>query len=282
MAKIDENIKVVMLKGEKGEKGETGEGLPKGGKTGQYLQKKTDADYDFRWSDITTVPWNNVTGKPEATTSSAGLMSAEDKTALDGLKTHSHGLINQKIGINRLDRKPDATWNEIIGDGGDDDNAGNVLKVFATSDQCPEWLLPNMYGTGIAFGSEDMRAVITAPLIIGNPLRVAVCYKNVIKWYADILDSNNYKSIVKSTTKSFTLSAASWSDWTQSISDSLITATSNQEVIPAIGISKEQLTAFQKAMVVDAGQEAGKLTLRVMGTLPTIDIPIRIIFRGTI
>lgn len=39
-------------KGEKGEKGDTGTGTPTGGKAGQYLKKKTDADYDFEWSDI--------------------------------------------------------------------------------------------------------------------------------------------------------------------------------------------------------------------------------------
>ena len=62
----------------------------------------------------------------------------------------------------------------------------------------------------------------------------------------------------------------------------MITGTSNQEVIPAIGITKEQLIAFQNAMIVDAGQSSGSMTLKVMGTLPKIDIPIRVIFRGNI
>lgn len=85
-----------------------------------------------------------------------------------------------------------------------------------------------------------------------------------------------------STVKSFTLSASSWSSGTYTISDSLITASSNQEVLPAVGITSAQYNALSKAMIVDGGQAAGSMTLKALGTVPTIDIPIRIIFRGTI
>lgn len=88
------------------------------------------------------------------------------------------------------------------------------------------------------------------------------------------------KTAITSTTKAFTLSASSWISGTYTISDALITATSNQEIMPAVGITLDQLKALQTAMLVDGGQSAGKLTLKAMGTAPTIDIPIRIIFRG--
>jgi len=88
------------------------------------------------------------------------------------------------------------------------------------------------------------------------------------------------KTAITSTTKSYTLSASSWNDGSYTISDSLITATSNQEIIPALDITADQLKALQTAMLVDGGQSAGKLTLKAMGTAPTINIPIRIIFRG--
>lgn len=85
------------------------------------------------------------------------------------------------------------------------------------------------------------------------------------------------------TTKSFTLSAANWEksgEWDKyTISDSLVTATSNQEVVPSSSISREQLKALQKANLVGS-QENGKMHLWVYGTVPTIDIPITIIFRG--
>lgn len=85
-----------------------------------------------------------------------------------------------------------------------------------------------------------------------------------------------------STIKSFTLTAASWSSGSYTISDSLITASSNQEVLPAIGITADQMKALQKANIIDSGQSEGSLTLKALGTVPSIDIPIRIIFRGTI
>lgn len=177
-------VKILMLKGEKGEKGETGTGTPTGGKTGQYLQKKTDADYDYHWSDITTVSFDSVTDKPDAYPTTWGKVSG----------------------------KPSAyptTWDEVSG----------KPSTFAPT---------------------------------------------------------------PSVTKSLTLTAASWSSGSYTISDSLITASSNQEIIPAIGITADQLNALQNAMIVEGGQSKGSLTLTALGTVPTIDIPIRVIFRGTI
>ena len=83
-----------------------------------------------------------------------------------------------------------------------------------------------------------------------------------------------------SNVKSYTLSASSWSNGTYTISDSLITTSSNQEILPAVGITADQLKALQKAMIVDGGQSAGSLTLKALGTVPNIDIPIRVIYRG--
>lgn len=156
--------------GEKGDKGETGKGLPKGGKIGQYLRKKSNVDYDYEWSDVIAVLWDNVTGKPDAYPT---------------------------------------TW----------DNVSGKPSTFAPT---------------------------------------------------------------PSVTKSLTLTAASWSSGSYTISDSLITASSNQEIIPAIGITADQLNALQNAMIVEGGQSKGSLTLTALGTVPTIDIPIRVIFRGTI
>ena len=81
---------------------------------------------------------------------------------------------------------------------------------------------------------------------------------------------------------SYTLAAASWdtTNKTYAVSNPLITATSDQEYLPAIGITDDQLRALQKANIQDAGQEAGTATLKAYGTVPTIDIPIRIKYRG--
>ena len=84
----------------------------------------------------------------------------------------------------------------------------------------------------------------------------------------------------KSTTVSATLSASGWADGSYTLSVSGVTTTSNQEVLPAVDITAEQLAALQEANIQDGGQTTGKITLKAFGSVPTVDIPIRIIVRG--
>lgn len=85
---------------------------------------------------------------------------------------------------------------------------------------------------------------------------------------------------IKTTTKNITLTAASWSNGSYTISDSLITASSIQEIIPATNISADQYKALVKASIVATGQSVGSITIKAFGTVPSIDIPITVIFRG--
>lgn len=91
---------------------------------------------------------------------------------------------------------------------------------------------------------------------------------------------NALKNTISTTTKSITLSASGWSSGTYTISDSLITATSNQEIIPSPSISADQYKALVKASLVATGQSAGSITIKAFGATPTIDIPVTVIFRG--
>lgn len=88
----------------------------------------------------------------------------------------------------------------------------------------------------------------------------------------------------QSTTVTATLSAASWTGdaapYSYSLSVTGVTETSNQEILPAIDITAEQLEALQAANIQDGGQAAGSITLKAFGDVPTIDIPIRVIVRG--
>ena len=81
-----------------------------------------------------------------------------------------------------------------------------------------------------------------------------------------------------------TLLAANWTGddapYTYTLSVAGVTATSNQEYLPALDITTEQLEALQAANIQDGGQAAGTVTLKAFGTKPTIDLPIRIIKRG--
>jgi len=59
-----------------------------------------------------------------------------------------------------------------------------------------------------------------------------------------------------------------------------ISTVSNQEVLPGLNITKAQLEALQAANIIDGGQSSGQMILKAMGDVPTIDIPIRVLFRG--
>ena len=82
------------------------------------------------------------------------------------------------------------------------------------------------------------------------------------------------------------LYASSWSNGTYTISDNRIHVDSGKEttqvILPAKSIQLSQLKALQKAQIVDFSQSEGQVVLKALNTngVPTIDIPIRIQFRG--
>lgn len=80
------------------------------------------------------------------------------------------------------------------------------------------------------------------------------------------------------------LLASNWSGGKYTISDSRISATSTQEVIPALSdnITDPSLEALQVANIQDGGQTNGMMFLVARGDVPTVDIPIRVIFKGEI
>lgn len=58
----------------------------------------------------------------------------------------------------------------------------------------------------------------------------------------------------------------------------LVTATSLQFLLPAIDITDAQMDAFRKAILIGGAQDNGVLEIIAKGIIPTIDIPIRIIY----
>lgn len=97
---------------------------------------------------------------------------------------------------------------------------------------------------------------------------------------SDALRPSDIGAAEKSTTVTATLSASGWADGVYVLSVNGVTATSNQELLPAVDITAEQLAALQGANIQDGGQTAGNITLKAYGDVPTIDIPIRVIKRG--
>ena len=104
-------------------------------------------------------------------------------------------------------------------------------------------------------------------------------YQPTTKKYVD-----DVIATTKSTIVSAALSANNWSGdsapYTYTFSISGVTTSSNQELLPALNITSEQLTALQAANIQDGGQTADTIVLKAFGDKPTIDLPIRVILRG--
>ena len=90
--------------------------------------------------------------------------------------------------------------------------------------------------------------------------------------------------VEKSSIVTATLLSTGWTGdaapYSYALTVSGVTATSNQEVLPALNITAEQLEALQSANIQDGGQAANSMTLKAYGDKPTIDLPIRVIKRG--
>ncbi len=84
----------------------------------------------------------------------------------------------------------------------------------------------------------------------------------------------------KSNIGDYTLNASGWQDGEYDLLVSNVTATSANEILPKLNATEEEVSAFQSATIIDAGQTAGHIMLKSLGEVPTIDLPIRVIVRG--
>lgn len=218
---------------------------PAAGAANRYLRS------DGTWA----VPPDSNTTYGVASSSSNGLMSAGDKAKLDGIAAGAN-----KYTHPAYTAKSNGLYKVTVDGTGHVSAATAVTKADITALGIPGQDTNTTYSDATTSAHGLMTAADKAKL---NGI-ASEATKNV------------------STIKSFTLSSSSWSSGTYTISDSLITASSNQEVLPATTITAAQYNALSKAQIIDGGQSAGKLTIKAMGTVPTIDIPIRVIFRGTI
>ncbi len=101
---------------------------------------------------------------------------------------------------------------------------------------------------------------------------------NDVKYVGGSLVTRDGKAV--STTVEVVISASGWVDGVYTLSVDGVTATSNQEILPALGITTEQLEAMQAANIQDGGQADNSITLKAYGDVPAIDLPIRVIRRG--
>ena len=150
----------------------------------------------------------------------------------------------------------------------------------------------NITATNIGLGNVDNTSDANKP--ISNATQAALNDKQA-KITANGLLKGNGSGGVTTATKgtdyagtskmvTATLLAASWTGssapYTYTLAVTGVTANSNQELLPALNITSEQLTALQAANIQDGGQAANSVTLTAFGDKPTIDLPIRVIVRG--
>lgn len=81
----------------------------------------------------------------------------------------------------------------------------------------------------------------------------------------------------KSESKTATLTAAGWSDGVQTLTVSGITAAVNGSLRIAQSATDEQFAAWGAAQPRVTAQAAGSLTVKAVGTAPTIDIPVEVV-----
>ena len=84
-------------------------------------------------------------------------------------------------------------------------------------------------------------------------------------------------------TKYVVLNHSNWSSgiYTIDIQESgWLSEASTQEVFPSASITKEQLIVYQKAMIVGTNEFSGTtFTIKALGEVPTIDIPVQVLVR---
>lgn len=93
--------------------------------------------------------------------------------------------------------------------------------------------------------------------------------------------NNVYKQVAnkadKSVSAAATLTAAGWSDGVQTLAVSGVTATANGSLRIAQSATDEQFAAWSAAQPRVTAQAAGSLTVKAVGAVPTIDIPVEVV-----
>lgn len=164
--------------------------------------------------------------------------------------------------------------------------AAKIPNSLATAvDQVP-------VSSGVGSWAVKTLAQFKTWLGLGSAAYAAIVNNLTTTAAGSVLDASQGKALndlistkaAKSSVVTKTISAASWTGSAAPFSYSLtvtgVTATSNQELLPAIDVTEAQLKALQAANIQDGGQLANTVTLKAWGEKPLIDLPVRVILRG--
>ena len=227
--------------------------IPSGGSSGQIL----------RWSADGTAVWgnDNNTTYNAATTSAAGLMSASDKSKLDGIASgankYSHpGYTARSSGLYKITV----------------DGSGHVSAVTAVAKA-------DITALGIpASDTNTWRGIQNNLTSDSTSDSLSAAQGKALKSLVDA-------KVAKSSKVSTTIKASSWSGsgpYTNTISVSGVTTSNNVEVLIPGSATDVQVEAWMSAGIVNGTQVANSITLKAYGDKPSIDIPIECIIRKDI
>lgn len=182
-----------------------------------------------------------------ATTTTPGLMTADDKTKLDGIATGANNYTH-----------PTSSGNKHIPSGG---SSGKVLRWSA--DGTAEW--GDVPSDAISIINDSVSSTSTA---------YSSSKTNAL------LDTK----VNKSSKVSATMNASSWSGssapYTITLSINGVTTSNNVEILIPGSATDAQVEAWMAAGIVNGTQTANSVTLKAYGDKPSINIPIEAIIRN--
>jgi hypothetical protein len=200
----------------------------------------------------------------EVTTTANGLMTAADKTKLDGIASgatkYVHPTYPEKgLGLYKIQVDVNGHIKSAVAIGKDDITALGIPGQDTT----------------YTVGTESYSGTTKLYTEIGSAIDGTLTQKAIY---------DNYTG--KSTKVNATLSASGWSGttspYTNTITISGVTTTNNVEVLIPSTITAAQAESWMAAGILCGSQDTDSITLKAYGDKPSIDIPIECIIRKDI
>lgn len=220
-------------------------------------------------SDITAlgIPGQDtVVTYGEVTTTANGLMTAADKTKLDGIAVgatkYIHPTYPEKgLGLYKVQVDVNGHIKSAVAIGKDDITALGIPGQDTN--------------TTYTVGTESYSGTTKLYTKIGSAIDGTLTQKAI---------DDNYTG--KSTKVNTTLSASGWSGttspYTNTITVSGVTTTNNVEVLIPSTVTAAQAESWMAAGILCGSQDTDSITLKAYGDKPSIDIPIECIIRKDI
>ncbi len=133
----------------------------------------------YIFSELTSASGNLKWGKQTASgtwTDDFVLLDSRNYASYAATKDHSHGLLNQYLGVTIPSTTEDTGWSLL-----NTTYTGHLLKSIRTSANAPDWLFGN-YSAGICFGGADTHGVIMCTYDVPK-VKIAGGNGTKPKWY---------------------------------------------------------------------------------------------------